>query len=93
MFDFRWTALVPSMPNIKLREKGVLKPLSNQDPHKSAGPDNIPSYMLKAYAKKLASISTIIYQASIDQSTIPNGRKTANVTQIFKKGDRSNPGY
>ena len=85
-------SIIPSISKIQIREEGVLKLLVNHDPHKSAGPDEIPSFMPKSYANQLAPILTIIYQASIDQSTIPNNWTKANVTPIFKKGDKANPG-
>ena len=84
-------SMIPSIPNVEIREEGVLKLLLNQDPHKSAGPDEIPSFMLKGYARQLAPILTVIYQASLDQSVITNDWRKANVTPIFKEGERANP--
>ena len=48
--------------------------------------------MLKEYATHLAPVLAVIFQASIDQAMIPSDWKKANVTPLFKKGDRANPG-
>eukprot|EP00794_Sanderia_malayensis_P014691 gene14691-16215_t len=85
------THTIPSIANIEILKEGVLKLLFNQDPHKPAGPDEIPSILLKCYAKQLAPVLTTIYQASIDQSIIPNDWRKANVKHIFKKSVRANP--
>ena len=69
---------------------GVLKQLKNLDIHKASGPDEIPARLLKEYAPLIAPTLTKIFQNSIDQSTIPKDWKKANVTPLFKKGDRSN---
>ena len=76
------------MTPITINEAGVRKLLQNIKPHKAAGPDNIPARILREAANNLAPAMTILFQASIDQGTLPDDWKTANVAPIFKKGDR-----
>ena len=57
-------------------------------PHKVAGPDNIPTRLLKDYACELAPCLTLIFQASLTQGKIPADWKFGHVAPIFKKGDR-----
>ena len=78
----------PEMTPITINEAGVWKLLQNIKPHKAAGPDNIPARILREAANNLAPAMTILFQASIDQGTLPDDWKTANVVPIFKKGDR-----
>ena len=78
----------PEMTPITINEAGVRKLLQNIKPHKAAGPDNIPARILREAANNLAPAMTILFQASIDQGTLPDDWKTANVAPIFKKGDR-----
>ena len=76
--------------SIAVSNDGVLKQLNNLGIHKAAGPDEIPARLLKEYAQLIAPILTKTYQNSIDRGAIPKDWKKANVTLLFKKGDRSN---
>ena len=76
------------MTPITINEAGVRKLLQNIKPHKAAGPDNIQARILLEAANNLVPAMTILFQASIDQGTLPDDWKTANVAPIFKKGDR-----
>ena len=75
------------MPSITVSQRGVLKLLQNINPHKATGPDNIPGKILKELAVYLAPVYTILFQASLDQGSVPEDWKTAHITPIFKKGD------
>ena len=57
---------------------GVCKLLSDLNPHKASGPDGIPALILKVAAEEIAPALTIIFQYPI-----------ANITPLFKKGDRT----
>jgi hypothetical protein len=59
------------MDNIHITQNGVLKLLSNLNIHKAAGPDEIPTRLLKELAPYLAETFTTFFQASINQGTIP----------------------
>ena len=71
--------------------KGVLKLLKDNKPHKATGPDNIPGRLQKEAAEELAPGLTHLFQISIDNGTIPLDWKSALVTPVLKKGDRSSP--
>ena len=77
---------------INIDQEGVLKLLKCLDPNKAPGPDEIPAHLLKECAGSIAPVLTKIYQASINQGSVPSDWTKANVTPLFKKGDRSNPG-
>ena len=82
---------VPDMAPIQMHEKGVLHLLLQLKQCKSTGPDEIPARFLKEFAHQLAPLLTVLYQASINQGSIPEDWKIAKVTPIFKKGNKSNP--
>ena len=70
---------------------GVSKLLMNLDPHKAMGPDGLHPRVLKQLAPAIAPILKQIFQKSIDTGEVPNDWKEANVSPIFKKGQRYNP--
>ena len=81
----------PTPPPIKVNTKGVLKLLKDVKPHKATGPDNIPGRFLKEAAEELAPGLAHLFQISIDNGKIPLDWKSALVSPVFKKGDRSSP--
>ena len=76
------------LPDITVCETGVRKLLEAVKPHKATGPDAIPARLLKDYAAEIAPVLTLIYQASLDQGTVPVEWKHACVIPVYKKGDR-----
>ena len=79
------------LPDITVCETGVRKILEAVKPHKATGPDTIPARLLKDYAGEIAPVLTLIYQASLDQGTVPVDWKHAWVIPVYKKGDRGSP--
>ena len=66
------------------------KLLQNLNPHKASGPGNIPSRLLKETAAEIAPALTLLFQSSLQQGEVPEDWKLANVTHLFKKGDKNN---
>ncbi|MEM7290621.1 MAG: reverse transcriptase family protein, partial [Pseudomonadota bacterium] len=85
------TNAYPNAPAIEIMPLGVLKLLKEINPHKASGPDQIPGKLLKELAEEIAPILTTVFRASLHQGQIPDQWKEANITPLFKKGDRSNP--
>ena len=79
------------MPEIQVTEKGVLKLLQALNIAKTAGPDDIRPSVLKELSPELAPIFTLLFQASLHEQSIPDKWKHANVSPIYKKGDKTNP--
>ena len=48
--------------------------------------------LLKSCAYQLAKPLSLIYQASFDEGQLPSDWKLANISPIFKKGPKNNPG-
>ena len=85
------TSDYPDAPEIRVHPNGVPKLLKNLKPHKATGPDDISQRFLKKIAEPLTPVLTLIFLASLNQGKAPDDWKEANVSPIFKKGDKSQP--
>ena len=79
------------MPTITFSNEGIEKLLLELDTNKAPGPDRIPCYILKHCASEISPILRIIFEQSLSTSSVPKDWLTANITAIYKKGDRSSP--
>ena len=77
------------MPRIEISINGILKLLYNLKPGKAAGPDKIRPLILKELRVELAHIIKIIFERSLETGKLPTNWCKANVTPIYKKGDKS----
>ena len=68
-----------------------LKRLQSLNIKKATGPDMIPARILKDLATEIAPIVCCIFQQSLDTGCVPPAWRNANITPIYKKGDRSTP--
>ncbi|KAK4823485.1 LOW QUALITY PROTEIN: hypothetical protein QYF61_002549 [Mycteria americana] len=66
--------------------------LHHLDTHKSMGPDEIHLRVLRELAEVLTKPLTIIYQQSWLTGEVPADWRLANVTPIYKKGQKEDPG-
>ena len=81
-------ASFPSMPETVISQEGVLKLLKDLKENKASGPDNIPSWVLKVAAEPVSICLQHLFTASLRTGTVPNDWKQANITPVFKKGER-----
>jgi hypothetical protein len=58
------------MTDIKFTSPGVVKLLQNLNPSKAAGPDLLPTRMLKGVAKEIAPVLAFIFQQSDSYSAV-----------------------
>ena len=58
------------------------------NPNKAQGPDNIQNRVLKECATELTPAVTTLFNLSLSTSTLPSAWIKANVSPIFKKGNR-----
>ncbi|XP_052794650.1 uncharacterized protein LOC128227817 [Mya arenaria] len=78
----------PSMNDIEVTPEGVLALLKKLNPNKATGPDMIPSRILKELADQCAPYLSTIFNKCLQSGEVPSIWKTANVSAIFKKGER-----
>ena len=62
-------------------------------PNKSPGPNNIAPKLVKEMAEWLVDLLVHLFNLSLSTGIIPNNFKTANVIQVFNKGDPQIPSY
>ena len=81
---------LPSIPTITVTVPGVLKLLKRLDPSKSSGPDNIGPRVLRELSSVIASPLThaVIFQQSLHDGIVPEDWRKANITPVFKKGQK-----
>ena len=79
----------PTMPDITVICDGVVKLLKNLKPNKATGPDGVPGQILKMAADELAPALTLLFNMSISTGSLPQDWLTANITPIYKKGDKA----
>ncbi|KAF1484195.1 hypothetical protein FQV17_0002995, partial [Megadyptes antipodes antipodes] len=75
-----------------IQEEAVNDLLCHLDAHKSMGPDGIHPRVLRELAEELAKPLSIIYQQSWLMGEVPDDWRLANVTPIYKKGRKEDPG-
>ncbi len=60
--------------------------------NKSSGPDNIYPIVLKEAKHEIVDSLKTVFNLSLRQGSVTDDWKAANVTSIFKKGDRNTSG-
>ena len=78
----------PDMNDIAVQEEGVRKLLKTCNPIKASGPDCIPARILRECADEMAPILTAIFTRSIETGMVPEDWRQANISPVFKKGQR-----
>jgi ribosomal protein L29 len=77
---------------ITVEKEDTEKQLAGLNTNKSTGPDDIHPRVLKELKKELAEPLTIIYNKSLKEGVLPEDWKSAQITPIYKKGCKTDPG-
>uniref|UniRef100_A0A8C3BA48 Reverse transcriptase domain-containing protein n=1 Tax=Cairina moschata TaxID=8855 RepID=A0A8C3BA48_CAIMO len=81
------------MEGSPLEDVGVVRErLSGLNTHKSMGPNGMHPRVLRELAGVIAEPLSIIFERSWRTSEVPEDWRTANVTPVFKKGRKEDPG-
>jgi hypothetical protein len=80
------------MADIVIKREGITKKLRSIKSNKSPGPKEIPVRVLKELAPQIAPYLEAIFIKSLSEGKVPHDWKIANVTPIFKEGNRQDPG-
>ena len=82
---------LPCIDVIQVHSEGVADLLSNVNPGKSHGPDNLPACFLKEVSYEIAPALTLIFQALLNGGTLSEVWRQAIVAAVLKKGRRTDP--
>ena len=77
---------------IRFESSKVKKKLAGLRPESAPGPDGVTARFLKEHAEALAPALVILFNRSMEEGMVPEDWRCANVTPIFKKGSKGDPG-
>ena len=77
--------------NINISRNDIQTRLEKLNVNKSCGPDNIHPFVLQKTAIETSKPLEIIFRKSLEFGECPSDWRSANVTPIHKKGDRTDP--
>ncbi|MEW8545255.1 MAG: reverse transcriptase family protein [Candidatus Thiodiazotropha sp.] len=77
--------------DIEITEEKVCKVINALKIDKSQGPDRLHPRLLKEIGPYITGVLKQIFRKSLDEGVLPEDWKLANVTAIFKSGDRKRP--
>ena len=78
--------------NVHIRKEDIQARLEKLNVNKSCGPDNIHPFVLQKTAVATSIPLELIFKMSLELGECPSDWRSANVTPIHKKGDRTDPG-
>ena len=80
------------LDDITLTEEIIKNKLLKLNPNKSPGPDGWHPRVFKEIAEALTPPLLILLRKSLDEWSLPDDWKKGNITAIYKKGSKANPG-
>ena len=85
--DFR-----EALSTTQITEQLVMEKLNGLKDKNSTGPDGLSTKLFKLFKNHLCYPLTKLFQNSLISGIVPEDWRTANVTPVFKKGGKGNPG-
>ena len=80
------------MTDINITAEMVRDAIDELKEYSAPGPDNIPPKVIKELKEELIVPLTILFRKSLENGKIPDDWREANVTPLFKKGKKTDPG-
>ena len=77
-----------SIPELIISKEMVIDVIKNLNPNKAVGPDFVHNKMLIKAVDVIAGPLVVLFNRSLSEQKFPMSWKMANVTPIFKKGER-----
>ena len=76
------------MGDITVDPKGVAKLLDGLHVHKAPGPVGLNARVLKECSNEISPILALIFNESLARGDVPDEWRQANVSPVFKKGEK-----
>ena len=83
---------VPEVTDVCLEEVRIKETILKLKESSAPGPDAIPNKLLIETVDEITRPLSILFMKSLRERRIPDDWRCANVTPIFKKGAKSDPG-
>jgi hypothetical protein len=83
---------VTGLSDVEITVEKIEAKIKKLRPSSAPGPDKIGPGLLQQLQTEISPILAIIFKKTLEFGTVPEDWKTANVTPIFKKGSKSEPG-
>jgi Reverse transcriptase (RNA-dependent DNA polymerase) len=77
---------------VQITAKAVKEKIKRLRDNAAVGPDGLGPLLLKNLMHVIAEPLAAVMRASLQEGQVPEDWRTANVTPIFKKGAKSDPG-
>ena len=81
--------IITAMQKIKIEPKEITALLKSLNVNKAPGIDNLHPRLLKELSEQLTKPLQLIFQQSLDSCNLPDDRRRARISAIYKKGDKS----
>ena len=78
----------PPWGDLTVDPKGVTKLLDGLNVHKASGPDGLNARVLKECSNEISPILALIYNESLARGEVPGEWRQANVSPVFKMGEK-----
>jgi hypothetical protein len=79
---------VEELTSIPISEQDIADQITTLDPNKATGPDGICIRLIKSLKQQLINPLFILFSRSLNEHIFPFEWKKANLTPVFKKGDK-----
>lgn len=77
------------LSTVEITRESIERRITKLDSSKGAGPDGIPTFVIKRCGKELSVPLCLIFNSSLQAGVFPSDWKTAHVIPIHKSGDKS----
>lgn len=78
--------------DVVINEKIIIEEIGRIREYSAPGPDKVANKIIIELQNELAKPLATLFRKSLDNSRIPDDWRLSNVTPIFKKGSKSDPG-
>lgn len=83
---------VETLQHLNITDEKIKKTIRKLKKYKSPGPDEIHPRVIKELVEEVCEPLHILFEYSFQMHQLPGDWRIANITAIYKKGDKSDPG-
>ncbi len=80
------------LSDLDITKEKISKAIKNTKLNKAGGVDGLPSSFIKGLEEAIVEPLTLLFKSSLESGEVPMDWKSANISAIFKKGSKKDPG-